>query len=143
MLISDWSSDVCSSDLRFIDVRAAVEHDAVDRHLLAGPHAQAIANAHVFERDIVFLIAGIEPMRLRRRQREQRADRAGGLRARAQFEYLAEQCGRRDRSDERRVGKGCVSKCRSGWHPSHTHKKRRHTISSEMKVLCIHTTESL
>src|SRR3546814_2781628 len=95
MRSSDWSSDVCSSDLlaeqrvaadvprfdqqgataidaatdhaitgllaqrqrfaaeqRFIDVRAAVEHDAVDRHLLAGPHAQAIANAHVFERDI-------------------------------------------------------------------------------------------
>src|SRR3546814_18078474 len=68
---------------------AAVEHDAVDRHLLAGPHAQAIANAHVFERDIVFLLAGIEPMRLRPRQREQRAARAGGLRARAQFEYLA------------------------------------------------------
>src|SRR3546814_12036165 len=47
-----------AAEQRFIDVRAAVEHDAVDRHLLAGPHAQAIANAHVFARDIVFLIAG-------------------------------------------------------------------------------------
>src|SRR3546814_12845872 len=116
MRSSDWSSDVCSSDLlaeqrvaadvprfdqqgataidaatdhaitgllaqrqrfaaeqRFIDVRAAVEHDAVDRHLLAGPPAQAIANAHVFERDLVFLIAGTEPMQLGRetcRERE-------------------------------------------------------------------------
>src|SRR3546814_13945934 len=31
---------------------------------------------------------------------------------------------RRDRSEERRVGKGCVSTCRSRWSPDHEKKKK-------------------
>src|SRR3546814_19099952 len=30
------------------------------------------------------------------------------------------------RSEERRVGKECVSTCRSRWSPDHSHKKHRH-----------------
>src|SRR3546814_13356579 len=34
---------------------------------------------------------------------------------------------RRHRSEERRVGKECVSTCRSRWSPYHSTKKTRHT----------------
>src|SRR3546814_16402188 len=33
------------------------------------------------------------------------------------------------RSEERRVGKECVSTCRSRWSPSHKKKKTRHTYN--------------
>src|SRR3546814_18202975 len=32
------------------------------------------------------------------------------------------------RSEERRVGKECVSTCRSRWSPSHSHKKKQKNI---------------
>src|SRR3546814_3574584 len=63
MRISDWSSDVCSSDLR----RRAVEH----------------------------------------RQRD------------AEDEQLRVEAAAHARSEERRVGKECVSTCRSRWSPYH------------------------
>src|SRR3546814_8325406 len=66
MRISDWSSDVCSSDLRTLGV------DLLGHRRVA-----------------------------RRRHRGQRTD------AQAQ------------RSEERRVGKECVSTCRSRWSPYH------------------------
>ena len=34
---------------QFVDGALAFEHDAVDRHLLAGPHPQAVAGNHPFE----------------------------------------------------------------------------------------------
>src|SRR3546814_16669169 len=36
--------------------------------------------------------------------------------------------GRAGRSEERRVGKECVSTCRSRWSPSHYKKKNKNTI---------------
>src|SRR3546814_9380972 len=67
MRISDWSSDVCSSDLIGIDIAAEVERLAL----------------------------------------RQRID---GV---ARFDRID------DRSEERRVGKECVSTCRSRWSPYH------------------------
>src|SRR3546814_16259325 len=83
MRISDWSSDVCSSDLH----RVIGQHlpDRVDRHHPARGDQQ-----------VAWL-------------------------------WLV-------RSEERRVGKECVSTCRSRWSPSHskqniTHNYMRHTKS--------------
>ena len=66
-------------------------HDAVHRHAVAGPHAQAIADMHLLQRD--FLIAAVvaDPPRGLRREVEQRADGAAGLLAGAQFQHLPEQ----------------------------------------------------
>src|SRR3546814_7390254 len=80
MRISDWSSDVCSSDLKlargFLPVRTH------SRHHLANPDFRAaVANSLASE-------------------------------AKAVDAYAA-------RSEERRVGKECVSTCRSRWSPSH------------------------
>src|SRR3546814_6575821 len=71
MRISDWSSDVCSSDLP--------------------------------ARELIFEVAGAY---LERR----------GISA---VELVFDPAQHRARSEERRVGKGCVSTCRSRWSPYH------------------------
>src|SRR3546814_7129510 len=77
MRISDWSSDVCSSDLS-IDARRVTQEltqtpmEITDRALL---------------------------------------DRIGPR---------SRKCARLERSEERRVGKECVSTCRSRWSPYHS-----------------------
>src|SRR3546814_4419844 len=77
MRISDWSSDVCSSDLASAQ-RARAGRRLRARQPLPGP-ADHAATAH----------------------------RAAGPQAVP------------DRSEERRVGKECVSTCRSRWSPYH------------------------
>src|SRR3546814_3048324 len=86
MRISDWSSDVCSSDLAAFDGQAIVEQE----HALACPMPQiAMRSGRNAEVAPHFLIDVDEA---RRRPR---------------------------RSEERRVGKECVSPCRSRWSPYH------------------------
>src|SRR3546814_12039766 len=100
MRISDWSSDVCSSDLRC----------AVRRRTGAGQPEGGELRAEPAEirRD-----RGKEPAR-RRGWRRQLVPRAGRVHRR----------GAEIRSEERRVGKECVSTCRSRWSPYHNKKKK-------------------
>src|SRR3546814_8834505 len=81
MRISDWSSDVCSSDL--------IEELDVD------------VGAPGFERH------------------EQRATIASRGILRRRDDLQRRQFGSGSRSEERRVGKECVSTCRSRWSPYH------------------------
>src|SRR3546814_10544761 len=84
MRISDWSSDVCSSDLDLAIVGGKDD--------MAGRGDESVADLAAglgADRDILEVGIG-------RRQ-------PPGLR----------------RSEERRVGKECVSTCRSRWSPSH------------------------
>src|SRR3546814_12066280 len=99
MRISDWSSDVCSSDLA----------------------ADLAADAGVGGGALCF----VEHLRLGRaalrRAAEERLQRLLGGRIGAGARGAG---GRRDereigRSEERRVGKECVSTCRSRWSPYH------------------------
>src|SRR3546814_5620610 len=90
MRISDWSSDVCSSDLRCRVGQQMIEmgdrllhHPAIDlRH-----HAKTLG---------------------RRNERTRLHQRA----------VVIEQA-QNNRSEERRVGKECVRTCRSRWSPYH------------------------
>src|SRR3546814_19609318 len=100
MRISDWSSDVCSSDLRrrVQDARDELFPVApdVDRGEQAGDADLArkivrVDAAQFGKRD------GIFPLADESRRRT----------------------GQPGRSEERRVGKECVSKCRSRWSPYH------------------------
>src|SRR3546814_12492609 len=75
MRISDWRSDVCSSDLIFAG------GDADEDAFLGRQPAGGVAGEHVVDRQ--------------------------------------------DRSEERRVGKECVSTCRSRWSPYHYKKKKQ------------------
>ena len=80
-----------AGDQRLVDRRAALQHLAVDRHLVAGPHAQAVADLDLVERNFFVAAIGIHATRGLGREIEQRPDRARGRLARAQFQHLAEQ----------------------------------------------------
>src|SRR3546814_14277748 len=101
MRISDWSSDVCSSDLgngdhRLLDLFAEIGLGGF-LHLLKD-------EGRNLRRRIIF-VAGLDP---------RVAVAAFDERVRNQLGVLLG-----DRSEERRVGKECVSTCRSRWSPYH------------------------
>src|SRR3546814_12649440 len=100
MRISDWSSDVCSSDLGLPDIQAGGVDDPRAGGVLRLDDAHGVAQ-RLAEGDA----AGM------------RDDAAGQV-----------ERGLRIRSDERRVGKECVSTCRSWWSPSHSQKTTRSNI---------------
>src|SRR3546814_13126352 len=105
MRISDWSSDVCSSDLTPTEeastlpalLVATFPLDPSRRHVAPGlltdtivEHAAALYPA---------LVAAVEAHEAH------------------PFELV--------RSEERRVGKECVSTCKSRWSPYHSKKKKQ------------------
>src|SRR3546814_12332982 len=100
MRISDWSSDVCSSDLRF---GIEVDHP---RYLAIPKCGMSLAP--------YLLYAGARPA-LRRLL--QGGERIGLIDA--HYFYPDGVAAVMLRSEERRVGKVCVSTCRSGWSPYH------------------------
>src|SRR3546814_12578273 len=101
MRISDWSSDVCSSDLlgrdhQFVAVRGEIGREDAAEILLRRAVWRAVIVGEIDMRD-----AAIE------RAAQHRA--AGFEHVRA-AEILP-------RSEERRVGKGWFSQCKSWWSP--------------------------
>src|SRR3546814_15343014 len=97
MRISDWSSDVCSSDLRLNPGFLLRLRIFRDRKIMIG--------------DV--LEPGLDGERLLGMVRDDRDDVHVAL-----LQRLAAVRGRL-RSEERRVGKECVSTCRSRWSPYH------------------------
>src|SRR3546814_12915829 len=103
MRISDWSSDVCSSDL----VRNGAVLFVMHENARSGPIA--IHDIHHFQMQVV----EIEP---------QSFGPLGKQHGLAMFEPELPQIGILlfgERSEERRVGKECVSTGRSRWSPDH------------------------
>src|SRR3546814_1787511 len=96
MRISDWSSDVCSSDLATLGAGSRVEWSRtvrLDDDVLCGENfLQLRSQGSLRDRQCV-------------RPAERQAGRLLNLKGR--------------RSEERRVGKECVSTCRSRWSPYH------------------------
>src|SRR3546814_15877908 len=101
MRISDWSSDVCSSDLDALVVDLAAGAIDPDRLEVPGGH---IGGAVLEGR----LIAGIEP------HQRLLLDRPG-----PEAGHASRRAHDGGRSEERRVGKECGSTCRSRWSPYH------------------------
>src|SRR3546814_19065079 len=101
MRISDWSSDVCSSDLG--EDRIVVNEIALafEQHRLMLPAGVEVEPAIVADRDEggFKLVLELPPLRRDARLRLDRTLAEVGL----------------ERSEERRVGKECVSTCRSRW----------------------------
>src|SRR3546814_11117434 len=107
MRISDWSSDVCSADLLGFVVEVGVHYE-LDRP----------AERDDFQEidDVAFgpdIFLGNHP-RLERRVFQLRE-----LLLPRKVDDLAPRRLEAERSEERRVGKGCVSTCRSRWSPYH------------------------
>src|SRR3546814_10117472 len=108
MRISDWSSDVCSSDLR----GDGAHHGGEDarRSLKSLGYLPGIEDIEIIH------VAGCEVAPLA----EQALDRL--LHRCAVVRRVDRHHDRADitiRSEERRVGKECVSTCRSRWSPYH------------------------
>src|SRR3546814_3531806 len=93
MRISDWSSDVCSSDLE----------PAASR-----PSTRVARRVHLWQQERTADVSGARPGYRRHGQ-------PLGQRA---LRHCSEDC-RDARSEERRVGKECVSTCRSRCSPYH------------------------
>src|SRR3546814_5771940 len=110
MRISDWSSDVCSSDLRAL-------RDAGESTLRVEPEVGGDL--------VVAAAAGVHLRRcggqLRRPALDCRVDvLAGRHEPEGALRQLAlDLVEGGQRSEERRVGKECVSTCRSRWSPYH------------------------
>src|SRR3546814_19952586 len=111
MRISDWSSDVCSSDL---GLTREVDFAALDDYLTYGyvPAPKTIFRG-------VHKLPPAHWLTLR-----PRPDRGSGpeIHVERYWRLAYEQklrLSEEDRSEERRVGKGCVSTCRSRWTPYH------------------------
>src|SRR3546814_15826573 len=102
MRISDWSSDVCSSDLKYGPRSSWVR-------ISCGVPRAAIAMSTRFSRSRR-VASGTEEV-----------GRARDMGAVSKF--VEELCDYR--SEERRVGKECVRTCRSRWSPYH-YKKKQH-----------------
>src|SRR3546814_19334626 len=101
MLISDWSSDVCSSDLQVV-LRRLLEGGCVGT--MAG-HVAVERGAAAYEtRDFS----------------DQNSPNDGGRLMRDGWEKVDEiDVNPAWRSEERRVGKECVCTCSSRWSPYH------------------------
>src|SRR3546814_13669548 len=107
MRISDWSSDVCSSDLL---VAALVDRPLDDR---------------IDQFAVAFL--GFEEGRVEsagRRTIGRDFRRLLPVSVRIGIEVVA-RLHARVRSEERRIGTGCVSTCRSRWSPDHAQKTKK------------------
>src|SRR3546814_13859412 len=114
MRISDWSSDVCSSDLAAVWGGGVVFGDlALAVHRIdAQPDVERPApRAKLIE----------ERAKARDLSRRVEDQRVGQRRDLGQVGFLV--AGAIGRSVERRVGKECVSTCRSRWSPDHFKKK--------------------
>src|SRR3546814_10357186 len=92
MRISDWSSDVCSSDL----LRAAI----IGCNGNSGAAEQGAAGTGEKDDVILMTVDDVDQHRRQHGDAETAADHA-------------------DRTEERRVGQEGVSKCRSRWSPYH------------------------
>src|SRR3546814_16622910 len=118
MRISDWSSDVCSSDL-------------------PGPSRAAAAEAHgrgLPQRADRALVPALHQEKDRRPDVGRGRSFAGegaGARGQPQQERRADED---PRSEERRVGKECVSTCRSGWSTYHQKKKKDSSQTRTNKI---------
>src|SRR3546814_16059262 len=107
MRISDWSSDVCSSDL--IDRRGEPEL-RLRRHALHAGYAAGAADSRAKR-----------PGHADRAAHGERTGDAGATATRATGN------GARLRSEGPRLGRECVSTCRSRWSPAPDRTKKENT----------------
>src|SRR3546814_11777234 len=123
MRISDWSSDVCSSDL---DVLALGRQKQIRRAYADAAAALAATGKdedRALAEDIAGFVADMPAAVSRRLERAReimiadRAEGSAGSRSRDTDGEVAE--GQTPSSEERRVGKECVSECGSRWSRYH------------------------
>src|SRR3546814_19980328 len=103
MRISDWSSDVCSSDLRVPATDTMPKTGSTTCERCKSVYYVTATSAIMRDKDSIdCTVCGLELIRWNEAKI-----------------YGAELKSRGPRSEERRVGNECVSTCRSRWSPCH------------------------
>src|SRR3546814_13159387 len=123
MRISDWSSDVCSSDLQKGAQRAESERRPATDEIEVPLHAATglaeimirASPAHVLCAALDCFVATLLAMTGLFNTSSLRAQRSNPER----HKETADRISPPPRSEERRVGKECVSTCSSRWSPYH------------------------
>src|SRR3546814_11153440 len=126
MRISDWSSDVCSSDLFARPVTRKRPGESLDSNRTPSAKRGAIYS----EKELQML----ESVKIQRRQSEIRSalsELVGKDKPTEDETRSMETLDAEYRSEERRVGKECVSTCRSRW--STYHQKHKRTKNNKKK----------
>src|SRR3546814_11011300 len=113
MRISDWSSDVCSSDLVML-----IFSQAPDASQVAGFRKWQELGRQVRKGEKSIKIFGYSTKKITETDTET-------------GEETTRRAARFPRSEERRVGKECVSTCRSRGSPSHYKKKKKSTNNNK------------
>src|SRR3546814_3964154 len=101
MRISDWSSDVCSSDLIIMLTTHPFDDDKLREEC-------GVFGIHGADSAAAVVALGLHAL-------QHRGQEAAGITGFDGKEFHTH----RARSEERRVGKECVSTCRSRWSPYH------------------------
>src|SRR3546814_13935260 len=124
MRISDWSSDVCSSDLTTVErgnIRVAISAtgtlSAISTVTVGSQVSGQVTDVLVDFNDKVVrdqVIARIDPSTF-----EAQINQGNAQVASARASLKQAQAALANRSEERRVGKECVGPCRSWWSPDH------------------------
>src|SRR3546814_20303235 len=109
MRISDWSSDVCSSDLR-------KRYSRSNQNFLGDGQSRREGSRNIGKKQ--------RNCCYHRSQTSSATNRKGKAR-----EHSCRWYARHGRSEERRVGKECVSTCRSRRSPYHKKKKKKNKKS--------------
>src|SRR3546814_12635268 len=102
MRISDWSSDVCSSDL---EISCPSQCESLTNPVLHSRCCDFILDDKVSDKILARVSNNTSKP----------------------HSYYKEDVQINRRSEERRVGKECVSTCRSRWSPYHEKKKKKET----------------
>src|SRR3546814_12092555 len=123
MRISDWSSDVCASDLAHVPIVPAEVKLVIEdpKSVLKEFNASALDDTECFSRTMSRIETDLGNMRARAN-----AWAVGDIEALRALPFhnqyvdcLNAITETGPRSEERRVGKECVSTCRSRWSPYH------------------------
>src|SRR3546814_15484025 len=116
MRISDWSSDVCAADLGE-EVNVAIDGVPAGSttlgHRFHHPDQVTIGSADDYAAKLRACHVVLDPAERRRII----AEKAEALASAAGLELVTAEGLLAERSEERRVGKECVSTCRSRWWP--------------------------
>src|SRR3546814_18978173 len=122
MRISDWSSDVCSSDLTGDRIGPVIRRRAVAKHFqLAdsdgrnGCKVRALRTPNIGDVGQLYRRTAMPTLAIHQHKRLIRWQAAHAVRPCENRTVIAGEA----RSEERRVGKECVSTCRSRWSPYH------------------------
>src|SRR3546814_17319123 len=119
MRISDWSSDVCSSDLKSFKLSDAKPKRLVGRDGIAEIRDARIEQCPPFADQDRIGIPDAPP-------RCSPISKCNIMNERVvRFDELGLTVGPASRWEERRVGQECVSTCRSRWSPYHYKKKKK------------------